>query len=60
MRNDHLSLIVNAKPVGLADGLCGSDRGRTRMSEDFAMSNCVDGGIIRKMREHHLLGMGKK
>lgn len=60
VRNDRLSLIVNVKPTGLADGSCGSERGRTRLSEDFAVSNCVDGGIVRKMREHHLLGMGKK
>lgn len=28
-------------------------------SEDFAMSNGVDGGAIRKMREYYWFGMGR-
>lgn len=52
------SLIAGVKPIGLADGLNGCVRKR-RMSEDFAMSNWVVGGAIRKMRKHHWVGKGR-
>lgn len=49
------------KLTGLADRLhrCERKRTRTSESEDFALSNRVHGGAIRKIREYHYPALGR-